>query len=179
MVGNTSSFVKDSTHFINEIKDLNLDANDILVSFDIKSLYIDIPIDEAMEVIHKITNSDTTRLIEICLKSTFFSFKDEIYEQMCGVAMGYPLSPITANLFMEDFETRAMKSTPLKPKLWKRFVDETFIIWPHGKEKLNTFLQHLNSLSNSIKFTMEIEENDSLPFFDILIKRNKDGSISQ
>lgn len=43
MVGNTNSFVKDCTHFINEIKDLNLDTNDILVSFDVKSLYTNIP----------------------------------------------------------------------------------------------------------------------------------------
>lgn len=44
MVGNTSSFAKDSTHFINEIKHLNLDSNDILVSFDVKTLYTNIPI---------------------------------------------------------------------------------------------------------------------------------------
>jgi len=177
-VGNTSSFVKDSTHFINEIKDLNLDANDILVSFDVQSLYTNVPLDEAMEVIHKIANSDTTKLIEVYLKSTFFSFRDEIYEHTCGVAMGSPLSRIIANLFMEDFENKPIESTPLKSKLWKRFFNDTFIIWPHGKQKLKDFLQHLNSLSNSIKVTMEIEENDNLRFLDILIKKKKYGSIS-
>jgi len=114
----------------------------------------------------------------IYFKSTFFSFKDEIYEQTCSVAMGSPLSPIIANLFMEDFETRTIESFPLKPKLWKRFVDDTFIIWPHGKEKIIIFLQHLNNQSNSINFTMAMEENGSLPFLNILINRNQDGTIS-
>jgi len=81
LVGNTSSSIKNSTHFINEIKHLKLDPNDILVRFDVKYLCTNIPIDEAMKVVHKITNYYTAKLIEVCLKSTFFSFKDEIYEQ--------------------------------------------------------------------------------------------------
>lgn len=177
-MGNTSSFVKDSNHFINEIKHIKLDQDDILVIFDVKALYTNIPIDEAMDVVHKITDPNTAKLVEICLKPTFFSFKDEIYEQTCGVAMGSPLSPSIANLFMEHFETKAIESSPLKPKLWKRFVDDTYVIWPHGKENLNKFLEHLNSQSNSIKFMMEVEENGCLPFLDILIKRNQDGTIS-
>lgn len=91
--------------------------------------------------------------------------------------MGSPLSPIISNLFMEYFETKAIESSPLKPKVWKRFVDDTYIIWLHGKEKLDTFLNHLNIQSNSIQFKMEVEENGSLPFLDILIKRNQYGSI--
>ena len=86
--------------------------------------------------------------------------------------MGSPLSPIFANLFMEHFETKAIESYPLKLEQWKRFVDDTYVIWPHGKEKLKKFLEHLNSLSNSIKFTMEMEENGCLSFLDILIKTN-------
>lgn len=107
-----------------------------------------------MEVICKLTDPSTSKLIEICLRSTFFSFMEDIYEQTCGVTMGSPLSPIIANLFMEDFENKALRTTPLKPKLWKRYVDDTFIMWPHGRETLETFKQHLNSLSPSIKFTM-------------------------
>jgi len=77
---NTSSFIKDSNHFINEIKKKKLDQNDILVSFDVKSLYTNIPIGEAMEVIQAVIDPDTAKLIEICLRSTFFSYKGDIYE---------------------------------------------------------------------------------------------------
>jgi len=60
---------------------------------------------------------------------------------------------------MEDFETKGLASAQFCPKKWKRFVDDTYVIWPHGCEKLDLFLNHLNSQSESINFTMEIEEN--------------------
>ncbi|KAJ7314096.1 hypothetical protein JRQ81_006031, partial [Phrynocephalus forsythii] len=64
-----------------------------------------------------------------------------------------------------------------KPKLWLRYVDNTFVIWPHGKDKLNNFLTHLNSLHPKIQFTMEIEANNQLPFLDVLIYKKPDGSL--
>ena len=94
--------------------------------------------------------------------------------QTDGVAMGSPLSPVIAN-FMEDFEERALKQATLKPTRWYRYVD-TFVIWPHGKTSLTTFLEHLNGLHNNIQFTMEIEEKDRLPFLDIDIYK-EDGSL--
>lgn len=75
------------------------------------------------------------------------------------MAMGSPLSPIVANLFMEKFEERALESYHLKPLRWKRYVDDTNIKWPHGSNELNKFFEHLNEISNDIKFTMELEEN--------------------
>ena len=142
------------------------------------SLYTNIPINEAIEVIKHITDPDTTYLVGICLTSTFFSFDGEFYEQTCGVTMGSLLSLVVANLFMEDFESKALTSSRLLPMLWKSFVDDTFVIWSHGKEKLELFFLHLNNQSSSIKFTMEFECNGSLPFLDILLSRNDNGSFS-
>lgn len=90
--------------------------------------------------------------------------------------MGSPLSPIVANLFMEKFE-RALDTYPLKPKRWKRYVDETNVIWPHGKEELNKFLEHLNRLLEDIMFTMELEEDNNIPFLDVLIHKKQDGLL--
>ena len=58
--------------------------------------------------------------------------------------MGYPLSLVVANLYMEYLEKKAIDS-PLKPRDWKRLVDDTNIIWPHGRESLDKFLAHLNN----------------------------------
>ena len=91
--------------------------------------------------------------------------------------MGSPLSPIETNLYMEKFEKKALDTYPLKPKFWIRFVDDTRVDWPHGENELKHFLNHLNSISNDIKFTMETEENNCISFMDILLIRNKDGSI--
>lgn len=40
--------------------------------------------------------------------------------------------------YMEKFEELAITSTPLEPKCWFRYVEDTFVIWSNGKEKLNT-----------------------------------------
>jgi len=87
--------------------------------------------------------------------------------------MGSPLSPVIANFYMEDFETRAIKQATHKPACWYRYVDDTFVIWPHGKEKVTEFLNHLNGMHNNIQFTMEIEDEGHLPFLDIDIYRKR------
>ena len=91
--------------------------------------------------------------------------------------MGSPLSPVTSNIFMEHFETKALDTYPLKPVAWFRFVDDTFIVWPHGKDELVNFLDHLNSQHDNIRFTMEIEEEGCLPFLDVKVQRS-DNKLS-
>ena len=92
--------------------------------------------------------------------------------------MGSPLSPVVANLFMEKFEKLAIDSYPLKPDMWKRYVDDTNVIWTHNKTDIPVFFEHLNKQSKSIKFTMELEENGIIPFLDILISKRNDGTLS-
>jgi hypothetical protein len=58
---------------------------------------------------------------------------------------------------MEHFEKLALDLAQHKPSLWLRYVDDTFLVWPHGPERLQDFLSHLSSVRSSIQFTMEIE----------------------
>ena len=91
--------------------------------------------------------------------------------------MGSPISPIVANLFMKDLETKAIRTSSTPPKIWRGFVDDTFTIIK--KKNKNSFLQHLNSIHPSIKFTCEEEKEDgSMPFLDILITPAEDGSLN-
>ena len=78
---------------------------------------------------------------------------------------------------MEDFEERVLTLYKEKPTLWLRYVDDTFIIWPHGVEALDEFLNYLNNQERSIKFTVEIESNNQLPFLDVLVKKEVNNSI--
>jgi len=91
--------------------------------------------------------------------------------------MGFPLSPVIANFYMEYFETKAIEKATHKPACWYRYVDDTFVIWPHGHEKLIEFLNHLNGIQNKIQFTMEIEEAGHLPLLDINIYWKIDCSL--
>ena len=66
---------------------------------------------------------------------------------------------------MEFFEKVAISTTPLKPTTWKRYVDDTLVIWEHGLEsELILFLEHHSTLRPSIQFTCEVEEGGKLPF---------------
>ena len=84
---------------------------------------------------------------------------------------GHHSPPVIANLYMEAFETKALELAPLRPKRWVRYVENTFVQWPHGEEELRTFHDQLNSINHSIQFTCEKEIEGTLPFLDVELKR--------
>ena len=85
-----------------------------------------------------------------CLCYTYFTFDSTIFEQVEGAAMGSPLSPTVVNLYMEAFEERALESAVLCPRVWLRYVDDTFVLWPHGEDELDAFNNCLNTQHPSI-----------------------------
>ena len=190
LVGSSPFQVQNSMDFIQQIKDIKLEEDQCIMSYDVKALFTSVPIQPAIDVIRKRLEEDKelqkrtnmsiqhiVSLLEFCLRSTYFTFQDRLYEQQEGAAMGSPISPIVANLFMEDFERRAIESSPHPPCFWRRFVDDTFtIIYTAHKE---SFLQHLNSIDDHIQFTSEDQRPDgSMPFLDILVIPEQDGSLS-
>ncbi|GJQ78547.1 hypothetical protein Trydic_g11659 [Trypoxylus dichotomus] len=108
-----------------------------------------------------------------CLRTSYSVWDGSFYEQTDGVAMGSPLSPVVANLFMEQFESLAIETAVDKPTVWWRCVDDTLVIWPHGRDKLDRFLEHLNGVHSNIQFTMELEHNGELPFLDVRVNRDQ------
>jgi hypothetical protein len=84
--------------------------------------------------------------------------------------MGSPLPPVIANYFTEYFEEMAPETATHKTLCWFRYVDDTFVIWPHGPGKLADFLDHLNRDHVNIKFTKQTERDGHLPFLDNDIK---------
>jgi hypothetical protein len=118
-------------------------------------------------------------LVEICLRTTYFQVDNKFFQQKDGKAMGNFLSPIVRNIFMEHFEKLALGSAPYKPSLWLRYVDGTFVVWPHGPGQLHNFLGHLSSLRSSIRFTMETESNNAISFLDVLVIRKETTLVTQ
>ena len=160
-----------------------------MVSFNVKALFTSVPIKPAINTIKKLLEEDPglhkrtslsvkniTRLLEYCLTSIYFIFQRRFYEQQEGAAMGSPISPIVANLYMEQFENKAINTGPHPPLFWRRFVDDTFTIL-HSSQKIS-FLEHLNSIDEYIQFTSEEASDDgSISFLDVLIIPDEEGNL--
>jgi hypothetical protein len=171
--------VKNSMESVNTIKSLRAGPEDILVSFNVISLFTTVPIGEALHLLSRHVDEDILRFFCYVLTSSFFSFNSQFYEQTDGVAMGSPLSPVIANCFMEHFKEMALEGTTHKPLCWFHYMDDTIIIWPHGPGKLSEFLDHLNSVHGNIQFTMKTERDGHLPFLDINMYHKPDGSLGR
>ena len=107
---------------------------------------------------------------------TNFIFNNTVYRQTDGVAMGSPLGPAFANIFMSWLEAQILDQCPssYKPIFYRRYVDDTFALFTN-KASAELFLEFANNFHDSINFTMEHENNDQLPFLDILIERTPSG----
>ena len=68
------------------------------------------------------------RLLKLCLSTTYFKFRDKFYDLTDGLAMGSPVSPPVANLFMADLESKALRSFSGAPSVWYRYVDDVLSI---------------------------------------------------
>ena len=90
--------------------------------------------------------------------------------------MGSLISPIIANIFMEEFEVKALQSFPNPPSMWLRFVDDTFVI--NNAEHSQDLLQHINNQDPHIQFTVEPIQQGSLPFLDTLVTIQPDNTLS-
>ncbi len=188
VVGNTENTVKNSYHFAEFIRGKTLNADEVLVSFDVISLFTKIPVDLAIKVARKRLRQDVTLsqrtsmpiediidLLSFCLNTTYFVFDGIYYQQVFGTAMGSPVSAVIANLVMEDVEQRALASAPVRLSFWKRFVDD--IISAVSRNDIDILLQHLNSIEPSIQFTVERETNGDLAFLDLNVYRTIEGKL--
>jgi hypothetical protein len=178
-MGHSPHLIKNSIEFVQVLSSLQVDTRDIMVSFDIVSLFTKVPIKETMDLLGLLGRhfkEDVLGLFHV-LTTSYFTFNGQFYGQADGLAMGSPPSPVIANFYMEEYEKAALDLAPLKPRCWFCYVDDTFVIWQHGPDKLKDFLHHLNSIHQSIQFTMETESEGYLPFLDLDIYRRPDGSL--
>ena len=137
-----------------------------MTSYDVKALFTSVPLDPSIHIVQQKLSQDPTlhqrtsmsiqnivTLLEFCLKNTYVLFLGKYYERVHNAAMGSPIIPLIANLFMEEFEVKALSTFPHPPRLWLRFVDDTFVITK--AEHSQQLLQHINSQDAHIQFTVE------------------------
>ena len=115
-------------------------------------------------------------LMLIAKRGVEFSFKDQMYKQLDSVAMGSPLRPALANIFVGFHESRLFDNTA-KPGVYFRYVDDSFVIF--GSElDCDHFKEKLNLLHPALKFTIEKEQNNSLHFLDVLVEKKGTGFLT-
>ena len=141
LAGQTTYSVQNTKDFVDQIKNIKLLPDECIISYNVKALFTSVPIEPAIKIIKQHLENDKElqqrtsisvqhiiMLLEFCLKNTHFVFQGRFYEQTEGAAMGSPLSPIIANLYMEALEEKATNTSPMPPSPWRRFVDDTFVI---------------------------------------------------
>ena len=157
------------------------------MSYDVSNLYGSVPSEEAAAIVLKLLEEDSTlstrttlsfqslrELILFCIKSNYFKCNGKLY-RTTTCPIGSPLSAVLASVFMKSFEERALATSPVPVRYWRRYVDDTAVIVRKGDEEV--LLSHLNSVHTCIKFTCEKETEGRIPFLDILIRRQEDGAL--
>ena len=176
--------VRDSFSFVQELLNLNFNSSSVVMaSFDVTSLFTNIPLDETIDIIsncvfanavrfHGLTRCEFRKLLCFAVKNCHFLFNGVLYQQIDGVAMGSPLGPLFANIFLSFHEKGWLSKCPadFKPLLYRRYVDDCFLLFK-STDQIPQFLDFLNRQHPNIKFTCEIESNFTLPFLDISIIR--------
>ena len=168
MFGNWCHSIRVLSLLISRLKTLDkLPEGALLVTLDVSSLYTNIPNREGILAVAAHLRRDRTKdpitpfllkLLELVLHSMNFTFNEEHYLQVGGTAMGTAVAPNYANLFMDRFETKALEKWHLKPLLWLRFIDDIFMIWTHGRDELNKFINYLNSIHPKIKLEDRLQK---------------------
>ncbi|CAF4600906.1 unnamed protein product [Rotaria sp. Silwood2] len=186
------SYIKDSFEFVKRIKEITLakEKTYTMCSFDVESLYTNVPVEEAIEVtlnyIDKpkklvdvpFDEEQMKTLLDLSLRDSTFRFQNKIYKQIDGVAMGNPLAPIIADLWMQKIEEKLNRFSTNKPMIWLRYVDDIFCIFTIPKEKINEFHKRINKWHRNLHFTVEFEVENSIPFLDVRVTHTEDKLVT-
>ena len=141
MIIDKKNMIRDSFAFVKELLSLPISMSQYkMVSFDITSLYTNIPLNETIDIIinhlyngnikpPSTREEDMRRLLVYAAKESHFLFDGKLYQQIDGVSMGSPLAPILAEIFLQDFEKKHSSSFKNMGILyWKRYVDDTYVL---------------------------------------------------
>ena len=163
-----------------QLPSIQLEEDECLVSFDVVSLYTNVPVKESIQVCADLLFNQITMSID---KETFVTLAElaccdvvisthrGYYRQTDGLAMGSPAAPALANGWLSQFEDTIKADS----KLYERYMDD--ILCTAKTEKVEERLRLLNDLHPNLDFTLEIEVNGKLSFLDMTIYNEK-GSLS-
>ena len=124
-----------------------------------------------------ISKNDFRDLLNLATNESFFTFNNKLYIQVDGVAMGSPLGPILANIFLSHHEENWLNKCPIefKASFYRRYVDDIFVLF-ESPESAHSFREYMSPKHQNLNFTVEQENIGSLSFLHVKICR-KNGKF--
>ena len=169
--------INSSTNSISQsLGSIQLDEHEVVVSFDVTSLYTNVPVREAIDVcsdylfsgkykLPPVSKATFKSLLEIAACDVLMLTHDGYYRQKDGLAMGSPPAPPLANGWLYTYDPRIRDDA----KLYSRYMDD--IIRTIHKNNIDRKLEEINSFHPSLKFTIEMEKDCEIPFLDMKVIR--------
>lgn len=181
IVVNQPTYVKDTNHIIHILEDLILTPDILLVTMDVVGMYTNIPQEEAINActtaytsanqnlydIPKPSPDYIKQMLELIIKRNCFSFNKEFYIQTVGVAMGSESSPEIADIAFHILENQILTLSD-KLLMWKRYRDDILLFFSGSEKELEDFINQINHLHPTLKFTYESSFN-KVSYLDIQI----------
>ena len=154
-----------------------------MASFDVESLFTNIPLHETVAICLHYLFKDVNvvlglsrklfkQFLDLAVMNSYFLFNGKFYQQIEGLGMGIPLGPTFANIFMCHHERKWLEKCPIEfcPVFYRRYIDDTFLLFKDPSH-CDKFLNYLNTQHSRIRFTVEKENNGKLQFLDTVITR--------
>ena len=177
--------LKSTDEFIDRLKLVPCTNKNTMVSFDVISLFTNVPLAETIElIINRIYDDnnpnavpfekDVFRKLMFMATQGIFMFNDRMYKQIDGVTMGSPLGPTLANFFLGHIEEQIFaNNNDVLPKIYLRYVDDVYAVFDN-QNTCSRFLDVLNMQHKNIRFTIE-KATETLSFLDVEIKLHDNG----
>ena len=171
--------VNSTKEFVNKISKVKPLKGYHMISFGVVSLFINVPLETTIDIIlGKVskerlikTNIKCEHLktsLNLCIKDVHFTFNDELYQQVDGVAMGSPLGPLFANIFMCKLENTAIPKVKDKLNTRTSYVDDTFAFI--RRDEIKKVEEMLNAFESKIQFTHVEEKENTISFLNVQTK---------
>lgn len=176
--------LEDTFKFLAAVEDLNKKPEKMrfLASFDVKSLFTNIPVDRTItHILSKIPedfhlSKETVKsLLELACKNVPFIFNGTSYTQLDGMAMGSPAGVMMAG-FALDMVEQELENFQVQPEEHRHYVDDCFDVL-EDENLVEPLLTAMNGVIPDIQFTVEKELNRKLNFLDVTIHRSEDNRL--
>jgi len=177
-VTSSPSYLRDTTDFINKLKDIPtpIPEDTLLFCFDVCKLYPSVPKEEGIEACRIglnnrsnkiIPTEEVIKMIEVVLNNNNFNLGDKHYIQKKGIAIGSKLGKNFACSYMRTWDEK-LKQFHQQPIFYKRFIDDGFGLWTGGEKNLISFANFANTIHSDIKIELRYSRT-RIEFLDTVV----------